>query len=141
MRPVLREIYAAETGELRQRALETLASFPGSTDLFILALDDEELVEVALHALAGAGDTQAVGHVIGVLKGQRGSRHLSAILDYFRAVPEALDEFLPPADSGALGPEGTSAGTAITVGVGSSLFDDRFELAHVAWPRVLEELF
>jgi len=41
----------------------------------------------------------------------------------------ADDEFLPPADSGAVGAESSTAGVAITLGVGASLFDDRFDLA------------
>lgn len=39
------------------------------------------------------------------------------------------DEFLPPVDSGAIGAETGTAGVAITMAVGASLFDDRFALA------------
>jgi len=51
------------------------------------------------------------------------------------------DEFLPPVDSGAIGPESTTTGVAITLAVGASLFDNRFGLAEqrptelVAMPR------
>ena len=43
--------------------------------------------------------------------------------------PQASDDFLPPADSGAIGAESSTAGIAIVVAVGASLFDDRFGLA------------
>jgi len=46
------------------------------------------------------------------------------------------DEFLPPIDSGAIGSETTTAGTAVAVAVGASLFDDRFGLADMR-PREL----
>lgn len=49
---------------------------------------------------------------------------------------EQEDEFVPPIDSGAIGAEDTTAGVAITVGVGASLFDDRFGLAELR-PREL----
>jgi len=41
----------------------------------------------------------------------------------------AGDEFLPPADSGAIGAETTTSGISITVAVGATLFDERFGLA------------
>lgn len=49
---------------------------------------------------------------------------------------EQDDEFLPPVDSGAVGADSTTAGVAITVAVGASLFDDRFGLADLR-PREL----
>lgn len=49
---------------------------------------------------------------------------------------EQLDEFLPPPDSGALGPSGSAVGTSVSVAVGASLFDDRFGLAETR-PREL----
>lgn len=92
-RPVLREIYANETGELRRSALESLATYPGSDDLFVFALEDQELVGVALAALANSKATQpgVMSGVIDILETPRASRHLPAILNFFRAVPEAFD--------------------------------------------------
>lgn len=49
---------------------------------------------------------------------------------------EQEDEFLPPVDSGAIGADSTTAGVTITVGVGASLFDQRFGLADLR-PREL----
>lgn len=42
---------------------------------------------------------------------------------------DPADEILPPADSGAVDDRTGTAGVAVTVAVGSSLFDDRFGLA------------
>lgn len=39
------------------------------------------------------------------------------------------DAYVPPIDSGAIGPESTTRGVSITVAVGASLFDGRFGLA------------
>jgi len=43
--------------------------------------------------------------------------------------PPAVGITAPPADSGVLGPEVPAGGPVITLGVGSSLFDDRFGLS------------
>ncbi|MEM7273291.1 MAG: Dyp-type peroxidase [Actinomycetota bacterium] len=43
--------------------------------------------------------------------------------------PVDADEILPPPDTGLIEPAVGTAGTSITVGVGASLFDDRFGLA------------
>ena len=42
---------------------------------------------------------------------------------------DQVDEFRVPVESGAIGPETTTTGVAITVAVGATLFDDRFGLA------------
>lgn len=48
------------------------------------------------------------------------------------------DDFLPPVDSGAIGSEGSTAGVAITVAVGSSLFDTRFGLRELRPTELVE---
>ena len=52
------------------------------------------------------------------------------------AAIEPSDEFLPPADSGVIGPDIGTAGIAISVAVGASLFDNRFGLEDLR-PREL----
>lgn len=60
---------------------------------------------------------------------------------------EQEDQFLPPVDSGAIGADSSTAGTTITLGVGASLFDDRFGLADrrprelIAMPRFFNDRF
>ncbi len=59
--------------------------------------------------------------------------------------PEQADEFLPPVDSGIIDADTGTAGVAITMAVGASLFDDRFGLADrrprelIAMPRFFND--
>lgn len=61
-----------------------------------------------------------------------------AFLTHGGRVPER-DPKLPPADSGLLGPEIRPQGLTVTVSVGASLFDDRFDLASLR-PRHLTRM-
>jgi deferrochelatase/peroxidase EfeB len=54
-------------------------------------------------------------------------------------VPDDIGPVAPPSDSGTLGPEIPADGLTVTVGLGSSLFDDRFGIAERK-PRHLTEM-
>ena len=69
-----------------------------------------------------AGNRPALGELLRALTAR--ARFLTA-----GGVPRSLGTGAPPSDSGTLGPVVPADGLTITVGVGSSLFDERFGLA------------
>ncbi|MGI5134446.1 iron uptake transporter deferrochelatase/peroxidase subunit [Streptomyces sp. CA-106110] len=112
------------------------------------AADTADAVKVAFHGIHQAGivtpapaaATFVSFHVIA-----EGREELAALFETITerarfltsgGTPADLGVGAPPADNGILGPEVPADGLTVTVGVGASLFDDRYGLAAVK-PRRL----
>ena len=94
--PVVRDLYRAAEGPLRQAALVTLASLGGqqATLLLIEALSDEdtEIVDLALRSLGAAKNLSVSADVRELATGERGPQHIEALIDYYAEFRELVGE-------------------------------------------------
>jgi len=92
--PALRELYESSEESLRRRALQAIATLGGAeaNELFEAALEDAspDVVDIALEALADAGNAEVAGEVLALVQGAHGPEHVATALRYYQAVPEAL---------------------------------------------------
>ncbi len=94
--PAVRDLYRSAEGQVRQAALVTLASLGGqqATDLLIEALSDEDasIVDLALRSLGAADNMTVSADVLTLATGERGPKHIDALVDYYSKFPKLVAE-------------------------------------------------
>lgn len=130
------EPVAAEAVAVEQPPAAQAVSFGGAHQLGVLA-------PVTAAGLVATFDVAVDDRAGLVATMQDLSREIGRIMGGDPAI--ASESYLPPVDSGAVDATTSTGGTAITVGVGASLFDDRFGLADqrpselIAMPRFFND--
>ncbi|MCP3916111.1 MAG: tetratricopeptide repeat protein [bacterium] len=94
--PFLRDMFRTATGNLRQQALATLAEIggPQASTLLAEALadKDDDVVDVAIRALGTSRSAQASASLLAYMKKGGSDEHIAAILDFYKEMPELLEE-------------------------------------------------
>jgi deferrochelatase/peroxidase EfeB len=113
----------------------------GTTDPAVAEADGGKLPPVSFHGSHQAGILPGSSPATAVVSFDVTTANRAELTDLLRmiterarflttgGVPESVGISAPPSDSGVLGPTVVPDGLMITLGVGASLFDDRFGLA------------